>query len=176
MFVERKRELDRLKGLWEKSIASFVVIKGGLRIERSRLIEEFSRGTRWVSFAGLSPDPKINAQDQRDEFARQLERIFQIPIPFAKEDWGDLFWHLAHHTKKGKVVISLDEISWIGMKDKTFLGKLKIAWDRSLKKNPRLILIVCDSVSSWIEKNILGNTAFVGRIDLVLRLEELTVL
>lgn len=175
MFVGRKRELDRLKGLWKKNIASFVVIKGRRRIGKSRLIEEFSKHTHIISLAGLPPDPKIKAQDQRDEFARQLGRIFHIPTPFSA-DWGDLFWHLAHHTQKGKVIISLDEISWMGMKDKTFLGKLKNAWDQFFKKNPELILIVCGSVSTWIEKNILSSTAFVGRIDLVISLQELSLL
>ena len=174
MFVGRKRELERLNGLWKKNIASFVVIKGRRRIGKSRLIEKFSENTRIISLSGLPPNPRIKAQDQRDEFARQLGRIFRIPTPFS-QDWGDLFWHLAHHTQKGQVIISLDEISWMGMKDVTFLGKLKNAWDQYFKKNPQLILIVCGSVSSWIEKNILSSTGFVGRIDLVITLEELAL-
>lgn len=174
MFVGRKRELDRLNGLWKKNIASFVVIKGRRRIGKSRLIEKFTENTRVVSLSGLPPGKGIKAQDQRDEFARQLGAVFQIPTPYS-HDWGDLFWHLAHHTQKGQVVVSLDEISWMGMKDPTFLGKLKIAWDQYFKKNPQLILIVCGSVSSWIEKNILSSTGFVGRIDLVITLEELSL-
>lgn len=63
----------------------------------------------------------------------------------------------------------------MGMKDPTFLGKLKTAWDLEFKKNNKLILILCGSVSSWIEKNILKNTGFVGRIDLVLSLDELSL-
>lgn len=171
-FIGRKRELERLSGLWKKNIASFVVVKGRRRIGKSRLIEKFTENTNVVSLSGLPPAPGIKAQDQRDEFARQLARIFKIPIPYS-QDWGDLFFHLAHHTQKGPVVISLDEISWMGMKDRTFLGKLKNAWDQHFKKNPQLILIVCGSVSSWIEKNILSSTGFVGRIDLVITLEEL---
>jgi len=174
MFVGRKRELERLNGLRQKSIASFVVIKGRRRIGKSRLIEKFAENSHIVSLSGLPPDPGVKAQDQRDEFARQLGRIFRIPIPYSR-DWGDLFWHLAHHTQKGPVVIALDEISWMGMKDITFLGKLKTAWDQFFKKNPQLILIVCGSVSSWIEKNILSSTGFVGRIDLVITLEELSL-
>jgi len=174
MFVGRKKELESLNGLWKKNIASFVVIKGRRRIGKSRLIEKFAENIHFVSFSGLPPHPKIKAQDQRDEFARQLGRIFRIPTPYCK-DWGDLFWHLAHHTQKGPVIISLDEISWMGMKDPTFLGKLKTAWDQYFKKNPQLILIVCGSVSSWIDKNILSSTGFVGRIDLVISLGELSL-
>lgn len=53
------------------------------------------------------------------------------------------------------------------------MGKLKNAWDLELKKNPRLILVLCGSVSTWIEKNIINSTAFFGRISLFLKLEEL---
>jgi len=174
MFVGRILELDRLKSLWKRKIASFVVIKGRRRIGKSRLVEEFAKNVKFVSMSGLPPSESIGAQDQRDEFARQLARIFQIPIPYS-HDWGDLFWHLSHHTQSGQVVILLDEISWMADKDPTFLGKLKNAWDINLKKNKDLILIICGSISSWIEKNILSHTGFVGRVDLVFDLQELSL-
>ena len=40
-------------------------------------------------------------------------------------------------------------------------------------KNPQLILILCGSISSWIEENILSSTGFVGRVTIDLVLEEL---
>lgn len=96
----------------------------------------------------------------------------KIPLPRA-EDWGDLFWHMAQQSQKGKVVLILDEISWMGSKEPTFLGKLKTAWDLYFKNNPQLILILCGSISSWIEENILSSTGFMGRISLDIVLEEL---
>lgn len=177
-FVGRERELKQLKNLLETNIAQFVVIKGRRRIGKSRLVEEFvnhaPKDTTFVSLSGLPPTSNVTAKDQRGDFARQMGRIFQIPTPYS-EDWGDLFWHLSHHTRKGRYIILLDEISWMGMKDPTFLGKLKNAWDMALKQNNKLTLILCGSVSSWIEDNILKNTGFVGRIDLVLTLEELSI-
>ena len=177
-FVGRQKELEQLQDLWNYDIARLVVIKGRRRIGKSRLIEEFAehapKKTTFISLSALSPTECISEQSQRDEFACQLARIFSIPIPYS-QDWGDLFWHLAHHTSKGRVIVFLDEISWMGMKDPTFLGKLKIAWDLEFKKNPQLILVLCGSVSYWIEKNILSHTGFVGRIDLVLTLGELSL-
>lgn len=178
IFIGRERELKQLKDLFHHKIAQFVVIKGRRRIGKSRLVQEFARhapkDTNFISLSGLPPTPDMTAQRQRDEFARQMGRIFQIPTPYSN-DWGDLFWHLSHNTKTGRTIILLDEISWMGMKDPTFLGKLKNAWDLDFKNNNELILILCGSVSSWIENNILKNTGFVGRIDLVLSLEELSL-
>ena len=61
----------------------------------------------------------------------------------------------------------------MGSKDPTFLGKLKTAWDLYFKNNPQLVLILCGSISSWIEENILSSTGFMGRISLDIILEEL---
>lgn len=172
-FVGRKQELFDLKQFLEKRIASFLVVKGRRRIGKSRLIEEFAKlnKLKLYSFLGLAPENGITAQTQRDEFARQLG-LKNANI----QDWTDLFEILANTVKsttKEKVVIFLDEITWMAMDDSTFLGKLKNAWDLKFKKNNKLILIVCGSVSSWIDKNILTSAGFVGRISYVLTLEGL---
>lgn len=171
-FVGRKEELKSLTQLLNKKMASLVVIKGRRRIGKSRLAEEFARNKTFYCFTGLPPDKNTTAQSQRDEFARQLAEQFRLPA-LKGDDWGDLLSFLAQNSQKDRVVILLDEISWMGSKDPTFLGKLKIAWDIYFKKNPKLVLILCGSVSSWIEKNIISNTAFFGRISLKITLNEL---
>lgn len=171
-FVGRKRELKMLDELFKKKSASFVVIRGRRRIGKSRLAQEFAKKTPHYVFSGLPPTGGISAANQREEFARQIQREMKIPLPRA-EDWGDLFWQLAQQVQKGKIVLVLDEISWMGSKDPTFLGKLKTAWDLYFKNNPQLILIICGSISSWIEENILSSTGFMGRISLDIFLEEL---
>jgi AAA+ ATPase superfamily predicted ATPase len=171
-FIGRTRELQLLRELFKKKSASLVVIRGRRRIGKSRLAQEFSQKVPHYILSGLPPTSAISALDQREEFARQLQREMKIPLPRA-DDWGDLFWLAAKATQKGKVVLVLDEISWMGSKDPTFLGKLKTAWDLYFKSNPHLILILCGSISSWIEKNILSSTGFMGRISLDIILEEL---
>lgn len=171
-FIGRKRELQMLQELFKKKSSSLVVIRGRRRIGKSRLAGEFAHKVPHYVFSGLPPTSSISAGDQREEFARQLQREMKIPLPRA-DDWGDLFWHLAQHARTGKIILVLDEISWMGSKDPTFLGKLKTAWDLYFKNNPQLILILCGSISSWIEENILSSTGFLGRISLDIVLEEL---
>ncbi len=171
-FVGRKRELKLLNDLFQKRSASLVVMRGRRRIGKSRLSQEFAKNVPHYIFSGIPPTASISAKDQREEFARQLHRKMNIPLPRA-DDWGDLFWLLAERLQKGKTVLVLDEISWMGSKDHTFLGKLKIAWDLYFKNNPELVVILCGSISSWIEKNILSSTGFMGRVSLDITLEEL---
>ena len=170
-FIGRQRELDLLNRFINTKTASLLVVRGRRRIGKSRLIEEFAKMHTFYSISGVAPTNSTSAQAQRDEFASQLSRHGMPRV--RADDWNDLFWMLADKVQQGKVIILLDEISWMGSKDPHFLGKLKNAWDQHFKKNPNLILILCGSASSWIEKNILSSTGFLGRISHTLTVEEL---
>lgn len=172
MFYGRDREMGILNELLEKKIASLVVIKGRRRIGKSRLIEEFCKDYNTLRFVGLPPEEKITAVEQRKEFNRQLQQQTGL-IGINNDDWGHLFWHLANFVKKGRWIVVLDEINWMGSGDPTFLGKLKTIWDENFKYNPKLILILSGSMTTWINKNIISSTGFFGRISIDLTLDEL---
>jgi len=173
MFIGREKELQRLKELKSKSIASFVVVRGRRRIGKTRLINEFGKSfDKFYSFTGLAPDKKTTNQDQLDEFSRQMTRAFHTYVANFT-DWSDAFFALSNQVQSGSILLLFDEISWIGSEDHTFLPKIKNLWDLYLKKNDKLIFIICGSVSSWIEKNIMQSTGFVGRISFTITLNEL---
>jgi uncharacterized protein len=173
-FIGRKQELQKLQRLLKKSSSSLIVVRGRRRIGKSRLIEEFGKNQKTYIFSGIPPTEKTTKEDQLREFGWQLGKALGQP-PFLDKDWNDLFLRLASHTRRGRVIILFDEISWMGSEDPQFLSKLKNAWDLEFKKNPNLIFVLCGSVSFWIEKNILSSTGFLGRISLDLFLEELSL-
>lgn len=174
LFVGRKQELEALQALLAKKSASLVVIRGRRRIGKSRLVDKFAEGKPYFAFTGLPPEKDTSAKSQREEFARQLMAMFGLP-GLKADDWGDLFTLLAKSLPKGRIVVMLDEITWMGSKDPAFLGKLKIVWDLYFSKMPHLILILCGSISSWIEKNIISSTGFFGRISHKIHLRELSL-
>jgi len=180
-FIGRENELEILGELLKKKSASLVVIRGRRRIGKSRLVEELvSRFPIefFYRFSGLPPTPETTAQSQREIFAGQLSSHFGTSIEFSgilSHDWSTLFSKLAEKIQKGRTLVLLDEISWMGSLDSDFLGKLKDAWDAHFKQNDQLILIICGSVSTWIEKNILSNTGYLGRISIDLTLKELSL-
>ena len=169
-FVGREQELNTLKRFTKKKTSSLLVIKGRRRIGKSRLVEEFAlrNKIKLLSFEGLFPETGIGTQQQKNEFAKQMGFSGLVT-----NDWTDLFRALADRVQKGMVMVLFDEVSWMASGDHTFLPKLKNAWDLYFKKNNQLLLIVCGSASSWIEKNMLSSTGFVGRISFILTLEEL---
>lgn len=176
-FIGRKIELKKLEDLSKVAKSTLIVLKGRRRIGKSRLASEFAKDKALLSFAGLAPIKGMTAQDQRNAFASAMAEQCKIP-PFTFFDWSDGFSHLSQCIKmnEGKLtVILLDEISWMAFKDPTFIPKLKLWWDKVALQPVHVMLILCGSVSTWIEKNIINSTAFFGRISLQVTLQELSL-
>lgn len=174
IFVGRAKELKQLEALSDLGHSSLVVINGRRRVGKSRLIREFAKDRIFLSFAGLAPADAVTGQDQRNAFANQLAAYFHMP-PFSFSDWLDGFAHLSRYLTEQPTLILLDEISWMGSGDPTFLPKLKLWWDQISEERSHLTLVLCGSVSTWIEENIIKSTAFFGRVSLHLTLEPLTL-
>lgn len=171
MFVGRKSELAQMNNLLARPAANMFVIRGRRRIGKSRLIKEFAKPYKAYFFMGLAPKESITAQDQRNEFSRQFKEQFGFSV--HSQDWGDLFTRLAKQCQQERVIVVFDEITWMATGDPLFLGKLKTAWDMHFSDNPKLVLILCGSVSAWIENNILSDTGYLGRPSLQMTLREL---
>jgi uncharacterized protein len=171
-FIGRDAELSELESLMFKKVSTLMVIKGRRRIGKTRLIEKFAEGKPFLQFIGLAPSNGVTANDQRNEFARLLAEQTDLP-EINTDDWSQLFALLGTQVKEGRHIIFFDEITWMAQDDPTFLSKLKNAWELYYKKNPKLILILCGSISAWIEKNILSSTGYFGRIAKKMTLKEL---
>lgn len=173
-FIGRKKELESLELLLKKKSSSMVVIRGRRRVGKSRLIKEFVSDKKSWIFSGLPPVPGITKQRQLDAFSVQISQNLSMP-KIQVSEWIEHFTFIGNQAKGKKIIIVLDEISWMGSEDPDFLGQLKTAWDLHFSENPDLILILCGSVSSWIEENILKSTGFVGRVSVDMVLDELSI-
>jgi uncharacterized protein len=173
-FIGRNEELQALRALKNKKTSSLVVVSGRRRIGKSSLIAEFSKDFGcYFEFQGMAPRPGLGNGDQLKSFAEQCKDVLGSAEPVLN-NWTEAFSYLSQNiTAKKSVLLFFDEISWMGRYDKDFVGKLKIAWDTKFSRIPGLVLVLCGSVSSWIEDNILNETDFVGRVSLTIRLGEL---
>ncbi len=173
-FIGREKERRVLESLSTDRSASLAVIRGRRRVGKSALVKEFAKDKIFLSFSGLPPDEGVTAQDQLDNFVDQLCAQTGIARPEGS-NWFNLFLALSQEITKKKTVLLFDEISWMADGDPTFLPKLKLAWDDWFSQKSQLVLILCGSISSWIEKNILSSTGFFGRIASQITLEELSL-
>ena len=172
MFIGREEELAQLKEFKKRKVAGIIVCCGRRRIGKSTLIEHFGERTRFLEFYGLAPSEELTNQDQLAHFGELMGLRFNIPA-MKFENWNHAFTTLAGLTSSGRVIIFLDEISWMAGRDQDFPAKLKGVWDTKFKKNHELILVLCGSVSSWIQDNILNDKGFMGRVSLTINLEEM---
>ncbi len=148
-FYGRQNELNALNIIQKKKSASLVVMQGRRRVGKSQLIEEFAKDKNYIKLTGVAPTANTTALSQRKAFAEQLQQYFRVKVD--AENWWNLLIFLAEQCQKDPIIVLLDEISWMGSKDPEFLGILKTIWDDYFKKNSKLILILCGSVSIWIE-------------------------
>jgi AAA+ ATPase superfamily predicted ATPase len=163
-YIGRDQERVEFAQILRRKEASLVTCQGRRRIGKSRFIMECAQtADHRLEFSGLAPREGLTRADELEAFATQLAaqtRAPKLPLP----DWPTAFQLLASQLPaSGSVVVLLDEISWMAIGDADFAGHLKTAWDQHFSKRNGLVLVLCGSVSSWIEQNILNNTGFVGR-------------
>jgi AAA+ ATPase superfamily predicted ATPase len=175
MYIKRKKDFYELNEMFDNtSRPLLLVIRGRRRIGKSTFVKQFlvEKKLNFLNIQGLAPRPGQTNQDQINHFVNEANQIVKLPQAEYQE-WSILFYDLSKAIKKKKFVVFLDEISWMGAHDLDFAGKLKNAWDLYFKDKYHLIL--CGSVSAWIEKNIIKSTDFVGRISKVIHLQELSL-
>ena len=124
MFFGRENELKSLAELWDKPGASLVVCRGRRRIGKSTLIREFARVSKakFLKFEGLAPREGMSNALQLKAFGRQLaDQTGGKDVDPAS--WFDAFRELDTRLRgKSRMVVLLDEISWMGKYDPTFPG------------------------------------------------------
>jgi len=164
-FYGRESNIREFKELLQNKRAKLATCQGRRRIGKSTFITQCAaHTTHFMTISGLPPQPEIGRSDQLENFSLALSQQLSAPkVPLV--DWPTAFHLLSTLLPKtGTVLVLLDEISWMSQGDANFPGHLKNAWDLHFSEHPRLILVLCGSVSSWIEANILNNTGFVGRV------------
>lgn len=122
MFFGREAQMDELRSLWRKRTSSLVVVSGRRRIGKSTLVEKFAgeSSCAFVEISGLAPDKDMTNEKQLANFCERLSVQTNTPIAVV-DGWPKAFDALFEATRKaGRLVIFLDEISWMGRYDTSF--------------------------------------------------------
>ncbi len=177
MFIGRSQEIRDLNAFWGRDHGVLITCRGRRRIGKSTLIAEFASQSAhtFISITGLAPRKGMTDARQRRHFCEKIAELGERDYREA-DTWSKAFRQLDELiADRGRMVVLLDEISWMGGYDPDFAGYLKEAWDEYLHKHANLIFVLCGSVSSWIAENILNSTGFVGRDSFDIELGELSL-
>lgn len=157
MLIGRKKEISVLKEALNSNKAEMVAIIGRRRVGKTYLIDTIYKDHLIFKQTGVR---KASTEDQLRTFTNTLQELTNKKID-APKDWLDAFYILKKHvkpliSKKKKVVLFFDELSWLATPDSNFLDYLGHFWnDWAYQQN--LVIVLCGSASSWIIKKVIND-------------------
>jgi len=172
MFIGRKAELEFLTSRYNSKNAQLVVLYGRRRVGKTETLREFCKDKPHVfyscrectdeeqlkSFSQRMLKPNINASKYIDKFM----------------DWEQAFRSITELPGDGKKLLIIDEFPYLVKNNGTIPSLLQNLWDESLK-NENIMIILCGSAMSFIEKKILAEkNPLYGRATGILKMREMS--
>jgi len=152
MFVGRRYELETLNRLYNEDKFHFVVVYGRRRVGKTTLLTEFCKNKPSIFFVAEEYNNKINLES----FSDKVLSYFSLGGLLNKfESWEKAFIFLAQQAKDKRLIVVIDEFSYIVNSNKSIPSLLQNLIDHHLK-NTKLFLIICGSLVSFIEKEVLS--------------------
>lgn len=153
MFIGRENELKFLNNCYESDNAEFVVLYGRRRVGKTETLSEFCKGKPNVFYSCREYTP----EKQLKEFSAALlsfrPELKAYTDSFA--DWDKAFSFIGEMGEDTKTVIVIDEFPYMCRNNPDIPSILQIVWDTVLK-NKNIMLIICGSSMSFIEKELLS--------------------
>jgi AAA+ ATPase superfamily predicted ATPase len=147
-FINRQQELEFLQRKYNSNKAELILIYGRRRIGKTELINEFSKRLNAMYFFGRSESKKDTTDRFNLMFMEFFNDISLVRSPL--QNWDQFFDYLEEKSQD-RIVLIIDEFPLIVDKFPEILSILQDKWDNILK-NSRLMLILCGSSVSMMEK------------------------
>lgn len=161
MFVNRQTELQLMQQRFDSAQGELFVLYGRRRVGKTELLAEFCRDKRHIFFvADLDVEPRLRAGLSA---AVNTELIGPEAAGAVYSSWEDIFMLLARHAENERLVVVLDEFTYLIMAHPPLASVLQRLWDSHLRHS-RLMLILCGSYIGMMEEEVLGyNAPLYGR-------------
>ena len=156
MFINRKAELEQLSRLYSSDHAELFVLYGRRRVGKTELLRAFCVDKPHIFFiATLSSDT-----EQLATFSQQIYGFShaEVPAGFTFPSWEAAFQALAELPVQSRLIIIMDEFTYLISGNKAIPSILQKVWDEKLK-NTRLMLVLCGSYIGMMETEVLGHRA-----------------
>jgi AAA+ ATPase superfamily predicted ATPase len=159
-FVGRISELNLLDELYASSKSEFLVLYGRRRVGKTRLL------TEWLTTRKIKPIFFVSEQDSKESLLRQFSQIVykkafpSLPIPdtFSFANWEQVWNQIGELAKQERLVVFIDEFTYMMAADSTLASNLQRAWDAILE-NTNIFLCISGSHLGMMVRGILSGTA-----------------
>ncbi|MDF7664415.1 ATP-binding protein [Bifidobacterium sp. ESL0763] len=155
MFVGREKELSLLQRRWDSGRFECVVIYGRRRMGKTTLIGHFLKNRPAIFFSALESSESKNLET----FSRSIalfeggpSAMDSAPLHRSLADAVEAVFALA---KQRRIALVIDEYPYLASADHSANSVLQHAIDRH-KDDSRLMLILCGSSMSFMERQVLG--------------------
>lgn len=152
VIVGREAEIHDLERAYAARELSVVLVKGRRRVGKTFLVNHVFKGRFSFKFTGT------HKAAMKKQLAKFSEALFEYGYRGKGEirTWADAFASLRHHIDSfddsKRVVVFLDELPWMDTKKSGFLFEFNYFLNDYASAKDNLMLILCGSSSSWIDK------------------------
>lgn len=155
MFVNRIRELAFLEKRYASTQAEMVVLYGRRRVGKTELLRRFCEGKRHFFYvADLGTTETTLA-----EVAKRYGELFHNdPTSVHFATWDQAFKALARQATDERLIVVLDEFTYLLQTDAAFPSILQRLWDETLQHS-RLMLVLSGSYIGIMEREVLAYQA-----------------
>lgn len=156
IFYARKKELQLLESLYNSKKFEMLILHGRRRVGKSYLLSHFASQhlQNVVYFTGDKSSEKVNVQN----FCHELNSILKAGDYLNSfETWNDVYTFLKDREIKERLVLIIDEFTYLYNSNPAYDSGLQNAIDKILKQK-NIFLILCGSEVSVIEQIIYDST------------------
>ena len=153
MFIDRHRELAALERMFQSEIAEFFVLYGRRRVGKTELLSQFCKDKRSIYFLA-SQLKELDHLRQLTEIARH---VINDPLlqSLVFDDWESALIYFAQQAQDERLVLVLDEFQYLCEDNAALPSLIQRFWDLH-GKNSKLLLILCGSQVSFMEREVLA--------------------
>jgi AAA+ ATPase superfamily predicted ATPase len=155
-FIDRERELEFLEEKFGNK-RQLIVLYGRRRVGKTELIKQFCKNKDHIYFLADRRGSLLNAE----RFANIAAEHFG-DIPPRVRNFDDAFTYIAKRLDERKIVITVDEFSYLVEKDDSIPSVFQLIWDEILK-DKNTMLILCGSLVSMMESILSYRSPLYGR-------------
>jgi AAA+ ATPase superfamily predicted ATPase len=171
VFIGRKSELSFLEERYHAQGGQLVVLYGRRRVGKTETLRKFCEEKEHVFYSCT----ECTNEQQLEIFSG---RMLAKDLPAAKyvktfSDWEQALGSVSELPGNGKKLLIIDEFPYMVKNNRSIPSILQNLWDNRLK-NDNVMIILCGSAMSFIEKEILAEkNPLYGRATGILKMNEM---
>ena len=162
MFIGRESELNFLEERYSRNKGELVVLYGRRRVGKTETLKQFCKDKPHLFFSCRECTDKLQLKNFSEKLLR--EKIPANAYISEFSDWEKAFRSITElpYGEKKKLVV-IDEFPYMCKGNESIPSVLQNLWD-DLLKDENIMLILCGSAMSFIEKELLAeNNPLYGR-------------